>query len=245
MLSSRQRDAVFDGIPYVLAGNTCTKVLGRQYIRENNEVLPSITVTYQTESVRARWKGTEIRSSWNDITQEYDCKEGLIEKAIVGLTISSMDYSLTMDMAADLLMQLYRDRLNLDWGDIRVKFILVPSAPIMDSYRYEQGRGLVFRAHIDVWIEYEVSWDVIAPAIKSVAVHEKTGNITTNDLAPIELVLYAPGLYGMSMAIVGDHQCWQIDMIIEALSKDKAFNIDMKMYYTDVETSCEMGLTLI
>jgi hypothetical protein len=245
MMTSAQRTAVFDGIPYILDDTECTKVLSRQYVKDNDDILPSITITYLTESIRARWKGQEIRSIRNEYTRDFDCKEGLIEKATIGLTVSSMEYNKTMDMASDMIMQLYRDRLELIWGDIRVKFIDVLNAPFIDTYRHEKGRGLVFRAHLDISIEYEVSWDVVAPAIRSFDVDVGVG--VPGDVANINLIMYAPGLYGMDVHLANDIKTYNIDALLRHSSPPSTYGSTIKLIaYTgaDVDKTYEMGFTL-
>lgn len=243
-MTETQRDAVFAGIPYILDGITCTKVLSDQYVPD--PTLPSVTIKYLSDSIRVRWKGQEIRSFREHRTDDFDCTEGLIEKATIGLTVSSLSYADTLNMAADMLVQLYRDRLGLDWYDYRVKFVDTLNAPIESTYRLEQDRALVYRAHVDISIEYEVSWPVTAAAIRKVGADIQVGNIATNDLAHIYELMYAPGLWGMDLHLASD-RCWfSLDAILEKPNRLKTALFDVYLVETTdyKHSSCEMGLTL-
>jgi hypothetical protein len=243
MLTKIQRDAVFSGIPSILNGVSCTKVVSDQYVL--NPTLPNITVKYLSDSVRARWMGQEIRSSRAHRTDDFDCVGGLIEKATIGVTISSEDYDQTMNMAADMLMQLYRDRLGLDWYDYRVRFINTLNAPILTSYRYEQDRRLVHRAHIDFSIEYEVSWQITEPAIRKVG-----ADIAVEDqdsVAHIYELMYAPGLYGMAVTIASDRCIYNLDARLAVYNSVNNHNMDVILFYPGRPTngSFEIGVKII
>lgn len=244
MMTETQRDAVFAGIPYILNGTTCTKVLSDQYV--SDPTLPCVTIKYLSDSIRVRWKGQEIRSFREHRTDDFDCTEGLIEKATIGLTVSSLSYAGTLNMAADMLVQLYRDRLGLDWYDYRVKFVDTLNAPIESTYRLEQDRALVYRAHVDISIEYEVSWPVIAPAIRKVGADIQVGNIATDDLAHIYELMYAPGLWGMDMHLAYDRCFLSLDALLRYPGRTRAATVDMKLIQgaTIQTSSYEMGLTL-
>jgi hypothetical protein len=150
-----------------------------------------------------------------------------------------------MNMAADMIMQLYRDRLNMTWWDCRVKLIETLGDPIIDSYRYEPDRDLVFRAHVDIWIEYEISWPVIAPAIWLYDSKIEPGNFDTNDFKPIELVMYAPGLYGMVLTLIAGDKCWYtIDMLLKN-AEPMTYTTDMILYYGGTPASYDVSMTLI
>lgn len=242
MMIKTQRDAVFAGIPYILDGKTCTKVLTDQYV--SDPTLPSVSIKYLSDSVRTRWKGQEIRSTREHRTDDFDCVEGLIEKATIGITISSLSYADTMNMAADMLIQLYRDRLGLDWYDYRVKFVDTLNAPIATTYRLEESRELVHRAHVDISIEYEVSWAVTAPAIHKVGA--EIGVVDNNVASYISELMYAPGLWGMDMILARDRCLLAIDALFVKANKIRTCSMDVVLVgSTEYENmSYEMGLML-
>jgi hypothetical protein len=241
MLTKIQRNAVFSGIPSTLDGISCTKIVSDQYVL--SPTLPNITVKYLSDSVRARWMGQEIRSTRAHRTDDFDCVGGLIEKATIGLTISSEDYDQTMNMAADMLMQLYRDRLRLDWYDHRVRFINTLNAPILTSYRHEQDRKLVHRAHLDFSIEYEVSWQITEPAIRKVG-----ADIAVEDqdsVAHIYELMYAPGLYGMAVTLASN-RCWcSLDVLFFTKNKSQTYTLGLMLYYPGKPTNEALDMSLI
>jgi hypothetical protein len=241
MLTKTQRDAVFSGIPSILDGISCTKVLSDQYVLD--PTLPNIAVKYLSESVRARWMGQELRSTRTHRTDDFDCVGGLIEKATIGVTISSEDYDQTMNMAADMLMQLYRDRLGLDWYDYRVRFINTLGAPILTSYRYEQDRRLVHRAHIDFSIEYEVSWPITEPAIRKVG-----ADIAVEDqgsVGHIYELMYAPGLYGMAVTLASDRCLYSLDALFSAQNNSQIYDLNVIIKYQPTNQTFDMSLTIV
>lgn len=242
MLTKVQREAVFNGVPYILNGFKCTKVVADQYVRD--PTLPNITIRYLSDSILARWAGQEIRSGRKHRTDDFDCVEGLIEKATVGITISSEDYAQALDMAADMLMQLYRDRLRLNWYDYRVRFINTLAAPIITSYRYEEDRKLVHRAHIDVSIEYEVSWPIVAPAIRKIGAD--IGVKDMGEIAYIHELMYAPGLYGMDTILSSDRCILYVDTLIAKKNLPGVYGVGFFLYDpgTVTDAKFEMGLTI-
>jgi hypothetical protein len=190
MLNQAQRQAVFDGIPDLLCGITLPKQISDQYVASPN--VPGIEITYLTQGTRARWSSHPIRCKWNSETKDYDEEWGQMHSATLSITISSQDKKQLFDFASDMLMQIFRDRLGLNYAVDRVKFIDVISQPILTSERLEPYRGLVHRAHIDIKIEYEVNWPVTEPSIKRFS-------YTYND-AYLGMT-YEPGAYGISVKL--------------------------------------------
>lgn len=164
MLNSVQRQKVFDSIPNILNGRILPKFISDQYIR--SPVVPGIEITYLTQGTRARWSTSPITQRYNADTREWEERWGQIHKCTISVVISSHDKTELFDMAADMLKQIFQRRLGLKWSTDRVKFIDVISEPIYQSVRLEQDRRLLHRAHIDIWLEYEVSWWVDFPVIR-------------------------------------------------------------------------------
>lgn len=191
MLNQRQRQAVFDGIPNVLYGVTLTKQISVQYAPCPN--IPGIEITYLTQGTRARWSSHPIRCKFNPDTKDFDEEWGQMHTATISVIISSQDKKQLFDFASDMLMQIFRDRLGLNYAEDRVKFIDVLSQPIIQSYRLEQNRVLVHRANIDIHIEYEVSWPITEPSIKRFGYTFNDAYLGT---------AYEPGGYGFTMNLI-------------------------------------------
>lgn len=192
MLNQAQRQAVFDGIPNVLCGVTLSKQISDQYIPYPN--VPGIEISYLTQGTRARWSSHPIRCKLNSETKDYDEEWGQMHSATLSVVITSHNKKQLFDFAADMLMQIFRDRLGLNYSEDRVKFIDVISQPIISSYRLEPNRGMVHRAHIDIHIEYEVNWQITEPSIKRFS-------YTYNDEGMG--IAYAPASYGIGMKLGG------------------------------------------
>jgi hypothetical protein len=191
MLNQAQRQVVFDGIPNVLCGITLPKQISDQYVASPN--VPGIEITYLTQGTRARWSSHPIRCKWNSETKDYDEEWGQMHSATLSITISSQDKKQLFDFAADMLMQIFRDRLGLNYSEDQVKFIDVISQPILTSYRLEQDRKLTHRTHIDIKIEYEVNWPITEPTIKRFGYNY-------NDV--YMGMTYEPSAYGISMKLI-------------------------------------------
>jgi hypothetical protein len=191
MLNQAQRQAVFDGIPDVLCGITLPKQISDQYTAAPN--VPGIEITYLTQGTRARWSSHPIRCKWNSETKDFDEEWGQMHSATLSIAILSHDKKQLFNFAADMLMQIFRDRLGLNYAEDRVKFIDVISQPILTSERLEPNRMLVHRAHIDIKIEYEVNWTITEPSIKRFS-------YTYNDA--YMGMTYEPGAHGISMKLI-------------------------------------------
>jgi hypothetical protein len=191
MLNQVQRQAVFDGIPYVLCGVSLPKQVSDQYVASPN--VPGIEITYLTQGTRARWSSHPIRCKWNSETKNFDEEWGQMHGATLSISILSHDKKQLFNFAADMLMQIFRDRLGLDYSLDRVKFIDVISHPIITSERLEPNRMLVHRASLDIKIEYEVSWPITEPSIKRFGYDYNDYHLG---------LTYVPGSHGISMKLV-------------------------------------------
>lgn len=163
MLTADQRIKVFNAIPNNLCGITLPKRVTDQYVQA--PLVPGIEITYLVQGVRARWSSSPIVQKYNPDTRVIDERWGQLHKCILSITINSYDKAQLFDLASAMVTEIFRTRLGLVWRRDRVKFIDVVSSPIYTSIRIEQDRKLVHRAHIDVWLEYELSWSIDAPEI--------------------------------------------------------------------------------
>lgn len=192
LLTREQRIKVFNAIPNILCGKEIPKRITEQYVQAPE--VPGIEITYLTQGVRARWSSSPITVVYNREKYQYEERWGQMHKCVISVTINSFDKAELFDLASEMLKEIFRTRLGFYWPRDRVKFIDVISEPIFTSVRVEQYKKLVHRAHIDIWLEYELSWWLDAdPAIRRFG-YEINDYLTG--------MLFEPGSYGCSVNIV-------------------------------------------
>lgn len=190
MLSEYQRKVIFDAIPNVLCGRTLPKVVTEQYVSAYS--IPGIEITYLVYGRRSNWSSSPIRTWYDEDTQTYEEEWGQLHRCTVSIAIVSDNLRDLYCYANDMLRQIFQRRLGLRWSDHRLRFIDVLSSPILPSIRVEQEKKRIFRAFIDVMIEYEVSWRREAPDIRRF-------DINIGDSTLINVI---PGGYTCSIRLV-------------------------------------------
>ncbi|MCX8207434.1 MAG: hypothetical protein N3G75_06340 [Methanothrix sp.] len=182
-LSIQQKQKVITRLPLSIP-----KTEFNQYV--NFPAIPCVVFSLISEGARTHYFRDLIRSRRN-AGFEYDDWIGHISRATLSLTILSFDPLESRELAHQMELELWQNRLGLVKPDDGIWMTRVLRSAELPAIRSELHKKLLHRWNIDIELEYEVSWKLIAPTIKAFGV----------DVDGLKLELTAPGCYGASIVI--------------------------------------------
>jgi len=168
MLTKTQYQAIYDWIPSSLAGESVPKVRGSQFAGQPS--FPCLVVSGPQTSTRARYNGSLVRTEWNEADDVYDETEGYNMFSTIRVDVEALNEDDATDITAALVTSLYETRHDLSWDDYHVKFSVMQNAGYEANYNYPiqggSGTKKIYRRVVEFRVEYEMSWQVVAPPMK-------------------------------------------------------------------------------
>lgn len=193
MLTETQKNFLLNRLPSSIGGVTVSKVKTGQI--GNRVSLPSLFLTFPTQGVRVHFWADQIRRLWHGSHEHIFY--GQIDRATLSIIVESTSYEQCSNLVEGLYRYIWETELYLDWSDSKMRMAGVFN-PIEIPSRYDEKLRLqVYRFSIDVYVDYEFTWEDNSHSIKRF-----NFRIGTDENYVIELEDYAPGTIGMSLILI-------------------------------------------
>lgn len=197
MLTEAQKDFILTRLPSTLGEATLTKVKAGQVA--NRAGLPCMILTFPTQGVRIHFWADQVRRLWHGSHEHI--YYGQIDRATLTVVVEAATYEQCSNLVEALYRYIWETELYLDWHDSRMRMSGVFNPVEIPSRYDEKLRIQVYRFSIDLYIDYEFTWEDKSPSIKRF--NFKVG---TDGTYGLEFEDYAPGTIGMSLILVGEEE---------------------------------------
>jgi len=224
MLNRTQRRKIYDGVPTYLCGLNIRKELAETH-PNRPEVYPFIMVTFLTEGNRKSMGFQNLHERFYGGHWVTDV--GHYASGTLSIVIDSPNLEQLQDVAFEMYQKIWSTELGISvtLGDT-IWFRGVEKPVFAPPYLENGARKQIFRCIIDVYFEYEMTWERVDPSILTIGTEfSLSGRGVVEGV--VDLWRTVIGGYLMETSIVNNNIKYLFSSIVEQTGNEKSYSLSV------------------
>ncbi len=224
MLNRTQRRKIYDGIPTYLCNLNIHKELADTH-PNRPETYPLILITFLTEGNRKSMGFQNLHDRC--FGGHWVTDVGHYASGTMSITIDSPDLVQLQDIGFEMYQKIWSTELGISvvCGD-NIWFRGVEKPIFSQPYLEPGARKQIFRCTIDVYFEYEMTWERIDPSILTIGTKVDVSGRGIVE-GTVDLYTCVIGGYLMETSIVSDNIKYLFNTILEQTGNEKSYPLSV------------------